>query len=669
MGRVNICLAGCPNVGKSSLFNILTGLKQHTGNWPGKTVDNLKGTFSYNEYDFDIVDVPGTYSLYGYSDDEVIARDYLCFNDIDCVIVVADPFSFEKSLNLLFQILEYHKNVIFVVNLIDEATNKGIIINKLSLLYHLGIPVVFTSCKKKKGIDELKDTLIEVIEQRFPYNTIKIDYKITYDEITLKNTTFTYETSLKRFKDCDSSFLDSIIKYGDNNLKEDFANYLDNIEYEKHRTNITTINYEKANYITSCCVKYNKDPLKNDKKIDKILTSKKFGIPIMILLLGLILYITIAFANIPSDLLFNFFFNIETYLLEGCNSLGLPIIISEFLILGVYRTCAWVIAVMLPPMAIFFPLFTFLEDLGYLPRIAYNLDYYFKKANCHGKQSLSMCMGFGCNAAGINTTRVIDSPKSKLIAIITNTFIPCNGRFPTFILITSLFFVISADSPYNNIVSAISIAMFICFGVLVTLLVSKLLSKYYFKNTEDTFTLELPPYRKPNLLRIIQRSIIERTIKLLFRAVKISALFGAVIFILANITINDYNIIYYLSNFLDPFGKLIGLDGVIILAFLLALPANEILIPLLIMLYTNTTYITDYESITSFHSLLIANNWTFLTALNVLLFSLLHFPCATALFTIKKETNSIKYTLLSFIIPTIIAITVCLITLFIFNLF
>ncbi len=658
MGKINICLAGNPNVGKSSIFNILTNLNQHTGNWPGKTVDNLEGSFLYKHYKFNIVDVPGTYSLYGYSDDEIIARDYICFNKLDCIIVVADPFSFEKSLNLLFQILEYHSNVIFVVNLIDEARKKGISINKLSLMYYLGIPVVFTSCRNKEGITELKDTIIEVATNCFNYNTIKIDYEIDLPNKEIFNKTFSKETTLKRLLDCDNSFVNSVNKYGDELLKKDFNNRENNL-YEDYRNIIISKNYEKADYVKNNCIKYDKDPLERDKKIDKILTSKKFGIPIMIFLLSFILYLTITFANIPSTMLFDFFFDIEIHLLSFFNYLNIPIFITEFLILGVYRTTAWVVSVMLPPMAIFFPLFTILEDLGYLPRIAYNLDFYFKKAKCHGKQSLSMCMGFGCNAAGVVQTRIIDSPKSRIIAIITNTFIPCNGRFPTFILLSSMFFVLTTTN-YNSLIQALIISFFVCLGVCVTFIISKLLSKFYFKEKQETFTLELPPYRKPNVLRIIQRSIIERTIKLLIRATKISALFGGIIFILANISINDNNILNYLINALEPIANIIGLDGVILLAFILALPANEIFIPLLIMLYTNTTYITDYESVNSLKELLVLNGWDSFTAISVLLFSLLHFPCATTLLTIKKETSSIKYTFLSFIIPTITAILVCL---------
>lgn len=654
-----ICLAGNPNVGKSSLFNTLTGLKQHTGNWPGKTVDNLLGKFSFKSNEFNLVDLPGIYSLYGASSDEIIARDYLCFNQLDCVVVVADPFSFEKSLNLLFQILEYHKNVIFVVNLIDEATNKGIIINKLSLMYYLGIPVVFTSCKNNFGILELKETILEVVENRFKYNTIEINYDLALPNCIVENDMFYSETTLKRLIDSDQHFIESINRFGDTKLKRDFINFVDNKEYEKNRKIITEENFKKADYIKQNCIKYTKDPLKKDKKIDSILTNKLFGIPIMILLLSLILYLTISFANIPSTLLFDLFFYIEEYIIKCFNYLNINSFITDFLVLGIYRTTAWVVSVMLPPMAIFFPLFTFLEDLGYLPRVAYNLDYFFKKSNCHGKQSLSMCMGFGCNAAGVAQTRIIDSPKGKLIAIITNTFTPCNGRFPTFILISTLFFTITS---FNNLFQASVICSFICFGVLITLLVSKFLSLVLFKNKEETFTLELPPYRKPNLLRIIQRSIIERTLKLLVRAVKVSAVFGAVIFILANIMINDNNILYYLSNFLNPLGQLLGLDGVILLAFILALPANEILIPLLIMIYTNTTYITDFESINSLKDLLVQNNWTIITAINILLFSLLHFPCATTLLTIKKETNSWKYTFLSFVIPTLVSIIVCFIS-------
>lgn len=388
----------------------------------------------------------------------------------------------------------------------------------------------------------------------------------------------------------------------------------------------------------------------------------------MLLTLAMIFWITISAANYPSSLLSNFFFMIEDKITVLFNFINAPIWLHGVLVLGLYRTLAWVVAVMLPPMAIFFPLFTILEDLGYLPRVAFNMDHLFKKACAHGKQCLTMCMGFGCNAAGIISCRIIESPRERLIATLTNNFVPCNGRFPTLIAISTVFLV-SKGGFGSGILPVLSVTGLVVLGIGITLLVSYLLSKTLLKGIPSSFTLELPPYRIPRIGRVLYTSIIDRTMFVLWRAIIVAAPAGAITWILGNIFIGDLSLIGHTAAFLDPAARLIGLDGFILMAFILGLPANEIVLPILLMSYLSTGSMIDFDSIDSLKHILLDNGWTYLTALNTMLFSLLHWPCATTLITIKKETNSIKWTALAAIIPTGIGIAVCMITTLIFRLF
>lgn len=394
------------------------------------------------------------------------------------------------------------------------------------------------------------------------------------------------------------------------------------------------------------------------EKIDNILTSKWLGFPIMLLLLGGIFWITIVGANYPSALLAEGLFWVEGRLTELFMWLNSPLWLHDILILGVFRTLAWVISVMLPPMAIFFPLFTLMEDLGYLTRVAFNLDNFFKKAGAHGKQSLTMSMGFGCNAAGVIATRIIESPREKLIAILTNNFVPCNGRFPTLIILATIFMGSIVKPPYNSFVAAAIVVGIVLIGILMTLLVSWGLSKTLLKGVPSSFSLELPPYRKPKMGSIIVRSFIDRTLFVLSKAVVIAAPAGVFVWLFANTTIGNLSLINYVANFLDPFAVLIGLDGIILLAFILGLPANEIVIPIIVMSYLSAGAMLEPDSTGALRDILINNGWTWVTALATMLFSLLHFPCGTTLLTIKNETDSLKWTVLAFLIPTVIAITI-----------
>ncbi|MFR1811427.1 MAG: ferrous iron transport protein B [Terrisporobacter sp.] len=677
-----IALAGNPNTGKSTVFNFLTGLRQHTGNWPGKTVCTARGDFSYKNNNYALIDLPGTYSLFPLSQEEIVTRDFICFGNPDAVIVVCDSTCIERNLNLLFQVMELTDKVILCLNLLDEAKKKGIEINKNKLEKILGIPVVLTAARSGFGMDQLQDTLNKVVNNEYDFKNKPVYYDDEIENIinSIKDDLKEIIPSINprwlglRLIEGDESILTSLNEYTDRDILNDLNNIKsklpDIFDKSKIRSYLTKTNYDYAKSISDEVVTIaEKNKLDRDEKIDKIVSSKVFGIPLMLLLLCSILWITIEGANIPSQLLSNFLFSFEPKIYDLLNTIHFPLWLNEMLTYGMYRTLAWVVSVMLPPMAIFFPLFTLLEDLGYLPRVAFNLDHLFKKACCHGKQCLTMCMGFGCNAAGVIGCRIIDSPRERLLAILTNNFVPCNGRFPTLITISTIFFSsVIANNFLSSSITALSITLLIIVGVLTTLLVSYILSKTLLKGVPSTFTLELPPYRPPQVGRIIYTSIMDRTLFVLRRAVTVAIPAGIIIWIFANIHIGDITLLSYISNLLDPLGKLIGLDGFILLAFILGFPANEIVIPILIMSYMTTGKMVEFDELSALGNLLRDNGWTYLTALNMMLFSLLHWPCATTLITIKKETNSVKWTALGFLIPTAIAFVVCFLTTTVYNL-
>lgn len=674
-----IALAGNPNTGKSTVFNSLTGLHQHTGNWPGKTVVNARGEFKFNDKEYILVDLPGTYSLFATSVEEVVARDFVCFGDPDAVIVVTDATCLERNLNLVFQVMELSDKVILCINLIDEAKKKNITIDAKGIQKELGIPVVLTAARNGIGLKDLKQVLDTVVSDEYNFNQKIIKYNEQIEELVNKiqplleeKTPLTNSRWLSlRLIDGDESIYTSMKQYL-NATDLDFIKSLTqdlnlNIDKEKIRENITEENYRLAESLRDKYVKEDVRKSSRDQKIDNIITSKKFGIPIMLLLLGTVFWLTIQGANVPSAILADILFKFQDTLTNWFTKINAPSWLYGVVVLGLYRTLAWVVSVMLPPMAIFFPIFTLLEDLGYLPRVAFNLDHLFKKACCHGKQCLTMCMGFGCNAAGVIGCRIIESPRERLIAILTNNFVPCNGRFPTLIAISAVFFAVTSNKYMTSFIPALSITLLVVIGIGITLLVSYVLSKTLLKGVPSTFTLELPPYRKPQIGRVLYTSILDRTMFVLVRAILVAAPAGAFTWILSNIYIGDMSIVTHVSTFLDPLGKLIGLDGFILMAFILGLPANEIVLPVLLMLYLSTGSLTEFESIDSLRQTLVSHGWTYLTALNTMLFSLLHWPCSTTLWTIKKETGSIKWTLLAMLIPTAVAFIVCFVTTTIFR--
>uniref|UniRef100_A0A7C4KJG1 Ferrous iron transporter B n=1 Tax=Anaerolinea thermolimosa TaxID=229919 RepID=A0A7C4KJG1_9CHLR len=400
-----------------------------------------------------------------------------------------------------------------------------------------------------------------------------------------------------------------------------------------------------------------------DQKIDQLITSPIFGLPIMLILLAAVFWVTIVGANVPSQMIASALFWFEERAAAWFTSLGIPWWITGFLWHGVYRGLAWVVSVMLPPMAIFFPIFTILEDLGYLPRVAFNLDFLFKKAGAHGKQALTMAMGFGCNAAGVIATRVIDSPRERLIAILTNNFVPCNGRFPTLIMLATVFVAASFPPAVASFAAAGSVVLVVLIGVFFTLAVSWALSRTILKGEASAFTLELPPYRVPNIGRILYTSLIDRTIFVLLRAMTTAAPAGAIIWILGNISISGISLANHIAQFLNPLGLALGLDGVILLAYIIAIPANEIVVPTMLMVYLGTGMMTDLPNLGMLQSLLVGQHgWTLLTAINLMLFALLHNPCATTILTIYKETNSKKWAAVSVVITLGLAFVVTFLT-------
>ena len=678
MAEKIIALAGNPNVGKSTLFNALTGLKQHTGNWTGKTVSSAFGKYTYSNDKYTIADLPGTYSLLVSSKEEAQARNFLLENRPDAVVVVVDATCLERNLNLVLQILEITDKVVVCVNLLDEAAKKKIEVNIKQLSQCLGVPVVGMCAKSGKGIKQLKEAVANIIQSKTEISPVKIEYSREIEHSISKLLPIFDSLDISsKLKRCyalrlleNDDYIKSKLTDHSTELSAVLTELTQTDNKESIRDNIVNAIMKKCEYIFKKAVTlHNPSCNMRDRKIDKILTSRLTGIPIMLLLLALIFWITIVGANYPSQWLSRLFDWLSGVITGALEYINTPPVIVSLLMDGIYKTTAWVVAVMLPPMAIFFPLFTLLEDLGYLPRIAFNMDSMFKGAGCHGKQCLTMCMGIGCNACGVTGCRIIDSPRERLIAIITNSFMPCNGRFPAIIAIITVFFAGTAAAPLNSLLTALILMLVILLGVFATMGVSKLLSLTLLKGEASSFTLELPPYRSPQIGKIIVRSILDRTLFVLGRAVVVAAPAGLIIWLLANIEVGNTSLISYTTNFLDPFARILGMDGIILAAFILGFPANEIVIPIMIMLYTNTGVLTDADSLSQMLSLFTANGWTVTTALCVIVFYLMHFPCSTTCISIYKETKSLKWTLVSFFTPLLCGFLLCFIISTVSNIF
>ena len=607
-----IALVGNPNVGKSTIFNALTGMRQHTGNWAGVTVSCTVGTFEYQGASFSVIDLPGIYSFDTRSEEEAVTRNFVEAGEYDLLLLICDATCLERGLHLFRQVLEIRSalsdgtdlcSTILCVNLCDEAARKGIVIDFPLLESELGIPVIPCRARDTDGLDRLKTFLSTYVKK----------------------------------DSCDRPHTLPLL-------------------FEPEQLAAQTVEYTNTDYRS------------REERIDRFLTGRITGTLCMILLLLGVFWLTISGANAPSAMLWDLFFRFETFLVNSAVQLGAPKWFIGAFIYGVYRVVAWIVSVMLPPMAIFFPLFTLLEDLGYLPRIAYNMDGAFCKCGACGKQCLTMAMGLGCNAVGVTGCRIIDSPRERLIAILTNSLIPCNGRFPLLITMISLGVMsvsagASSSPAISGLCSALLLTCFVFLGVAVTMAVSWFLSHTLLKGLPSSFTLELPPYRRPQVTKVIVRSVFDRTLFVLGRAVFAAAPAGLLIWIMGNVTIAEgHSLLRYCSAFLDPLGHWMGLDGVILMAFLLGFPANEIVLPIILMAYMQTGSLVEMEDVSGLFTLLIAHGWTFRTFICMAIFSLFHWPCSTTCLTVRKETGTWKWTVVATLIPTIVGAMLCMLT-------
>ncbi len=670
-----VALAGNPNVGKSTVFNGLTGMRQHTGNWPGKTVACAQGHYKGEFRDYVLVDLPGTYSLLAHSPEEEIARNFLCFGAADRVVVVCDATCLERSLHLVLQILEIRSDVLVAVNLMDEAKRKKIALDLPLLEQRLGIPVIGLTAQKKKSLAvlpralerETSDTaskrllsyapsLEEALELLLPVAREAAPAGISPRWLALRlldrDPAFPGELEAR----LGSTFFASP-RYQEALAKAEAHLLSHGIPREEIGDLVAMATTRTAEALCRDVVQYRRPPYTGrDRRIDRLLTGRITAYPLMLLLLLLVFWITMRAANYPSALLskgLNTLLEWFSVLLVKAEA---PPLLSSLLIDGLLRVPFWVVSVMLPPMAIFFPLFTFLEDVGFLPRIAYNLDRPFHACRSCGKQSLTMCMGFGCNAAGVVGCRIIDSPRERLLAILTNSLVPCNGRFPALLALISVFLAVGSNASW---LSPLLLGVCIVLGILATLGLTKLLACTVLRGRPSSFALELPPFRRPQLGKLILRSILDRTLFVLGRSVGVAVPAGLLLWCLANVTLGEMSLLGHCAAFLDPMARPMGLDGTILLAFVLGLPANEIVLPIITMTYLSAGTLVECASLSELQTLFAANGWTWATAVSVILFLLFHWPCSTTLLTVKKETGSWKWCLWAALLPTALGILLC----------
>ncbi len=692
-----VALAGNPNVGKSTVFNALTGLRQHTGNWPGKTVVRAEGAFLHEGKRVKLVDLPGTYSLQAGSEDEEVARDFILFGRPDVTLVVVDATRLERNLNLVLQILEITDRVVVFLNLVDEARRHGVAVDAAKLQEVLGVPVVEGVARESIGVEEALSVVHKVATGEIRPTAYHMDRHAPEVEETL-NALATTVTDVfpavpnarwvaLRLLNSDDA-VEEAVRTGELGAVDSDDEQEPPPEHERQRVLDAAVTmrwdmpadfhdvvmertYRAAKEISDQVQVrgLKKVGVNIDKTLDRLLTSRWLGFPLMLAILATVFWLTIEGANVPSAMLATLLIDTMHPILKGwAAALSMPWWLDGFFIDGIYLATAWVVSVMLPPMAIFFPLFTLLEDFGYLPRVAFNLDSMFQKAGAHGKQALTMCMGFGCNAAGVVATRVIDSPRERLIAIITNNFSLCNGRWPTQILIATIFIGALAPAGLAGLVSASAVVFIALLGIFLMFVTSWGLSRTVLRGEATSFSLELPPYRPPRFWQTLYTSIIDRTLIVLWRAVVFAVPAGAVIWLVSNIDVGGASIAEHTVGFLDPYGFVLGLNGVILLAYVVAIPANEIVIPTVLMLTVMTAGVAggdgagvmfELDSVEATGELLRAGGWTLLTAVNLMLFSLLHNPCSTTIYTIWKETRSAKWTAVATLLPVVLGVVVC----------
>ena len=647
--ELRVALAGNPNVGKSTVFNALTGMDQHTGNWSGKTVAPAEGHLTAGGFDITLVDIPGLYSLRGGSAEEKAARDELASGRAEVVVVVCDGGCLQRNLSLALQIIEEQPRTVICVNLLDEAAARGINVDTDALSEALGVPVVGAAARRGEGLDRLTEAICQAAAASPP---------------EIAPTELPEELSAAADRACQILGRGRIHALraleGDPDLAEtpEIAQLRRELGLDCGQiSDMVSLAYmSRAQRVAEAALSFTETARSGrDRRLDRLFTSPLTGIPVMLLLLGAVLWLTVAGANYPSELLSRGFSSLGEVLSRGMIRLGAPSWLEGALIQGVYRTLSWVVSVMLPPMAIFFPMFTLLEDFGYLPRMAFALDGCFRCAGACGKQAMTMAMGLGCNACGVTGCRTIDSPRERLIGILTNSFMPCNGRFPVIISVTAMFLAGSSLGSAGVVLGCLLA------GALMTLAVSKLLSVTLLKGETSAFTLELPPYRRPQIGRVLVRSLLDRTVFVLGRACAAAAPCGLLIWCLANISPGGESLLARAAGALAPLGELMGLDGTVLLAFILGFPANEIVVPIILMSYLSQGSLTEAPGLTEIRELLIANGWGSLRAVCMVVFTLFHFPCATTCLTIKKETGSLRWTALSIALPTLVGGALCVV--------
>ena len=660
MNRV-LALAGNPNVGKSTLFNALTGLHQHTGNWPGKTVERCEGVWHGGEEDCRLIDLPGAYSLHARSAEEAVTRDYLLSGEAQAVIVVCDAACLKRNLFLALQVAEAVPRAVVCVNLLDEARRRHVSVDLERLSREMGLPVAGTSARSRTGIGELMETALQANHPRL---------RIAYDEAIERALEALIPTlsgllpdgvdarwaGLRLLSDDRETLaalnLDALLGLEQVRAAQEIAGQAESV-----RSRVTQTLHARARRLAdSCTRRAAREPAAY--RADRLLTGRGLGIPAMLALLGLVLLTTIVLANAPSQWLSALFARLGRQIDRALAPA--PGWLHAMLYQGVYRVLSWVVSVMLPPMALFFPLFTLLEDVGYLPRAAFNMDRCFQGCRACGKQCLTMMMGLGCNAVGVCGCRIIDSPRERLIALLTNSLTPCNGRFPMLIALSGAF--LAGGGPLASLKTALCLTGLIVLSVALTLGLSRLLSATLLRGMPSSFALELPPYRRPQVGKVIVRSLLDRTIKVLGRALVTAAPAGALIWLLGHVQMGGMSLLARLFALLDPLGRLLGMDGVMLSAFVLGTPANEIVLPIALMGYLGEGTLVEADSLASLPALLAANGWNARFALCAMLFSLCHWPCATTLVTIARETRSAKWTLLSALLPTLCGMGLCMLT-------